>query len=381
MMKFFHFATPGMTGQKGWPLRFCAAALLCSLAVLCGCASPGSPMPPSLHLPRPVSDLQAQRVGDSVQLRWTMSGDTTDSIGLTGQKKVTVCRRVGAGVCAQVQSFPEMPKAKVAIEDVLPPAVVKDSPALLTYEVQVLSDVGRSAGASNPAYAASGAAPSPVNRLRADVTERGVMLRWEPSAGADTEILLRRERVKNATPTAPVTKKSAGNPMAPKSEPDVQLLRVHADAGGTLDASAVFGEQYAYTVERVKRQTLAGQSVEIRSEPDTAVDVNVRDVFPPQMPQGLEAADPMRAAADGTFAVDLSWEANTEPDLAGYYVYRYVTTDKTGPVRMNAAPLAAPAFHDAGLQGRLGYAYSVSAVDKSGNESKKCGVVVVSVPQ
>src|SRR5580698_546706 len=107
-------------------------AVLSFAAMLAGCASPGSPQPPSLHLPRPVSDLKAQRVGDSVQLRWTMPGDTTDGLALDGQRKVTVCRRVGAGVCAQVQSFPEMPKAKIAIEDALPPVLVKGTPELLT---------------------------------------------------------------------------------------------------------------------------------------------------------------------------------------------------------------------------------------------------------
>ncbi len=175
-------------------------SLCCCYSVAsAGCASPGAPQPPSLHLPRPVSDLQAQRVGDSVQLRWTMPGETTDGLELTGQRKVAVCRRVGAGVCEQVQSFPEMPKAKVAIEDALPPAVVKGSPELLTYEVQVMSPAGRSAGASNPAYTASGVAPAPVSGLQAAVTEQGVVLSWQQSPDTAAEILLRRESLQSAT--------------------------------------------------------------------------------------------------------------------------------------------------------------------------------------
>jgi len=352
------------------------AALLLGM-MLSGCANPGSPQPPSLHLPRPVSDLQAQRVGESVQLRWTMPDDTTDGLDLVGQRKVTVCRRVGIGVCEQVKSFPEMPKAKVAIDDALPVAIANGSATLLTYEVEVMNETGRSAGASNLAYAAGGAALLPVSGLQAAVTEHGVVLRWDQAGDTGSEILLRRERLQAA---AAVAKKSAKteNPLAAKSAPDVQMLHVHADAGGTLDASAVFGEQYSYTVQRVKRLMLAGQSVETRSAPSAAVDVDVRDTFPPLPPQGLEVAEPMRAA-DGVYTVDLSWEANAESDLAGYVVYRR-DADALA-VRVSASLLAAPAFHDAGLLAGHSYMYSVSAVDKSGNESKRSVEVDVSVPQ
>jgi hypothetical protein len=355
-----------------------ANLLLVSLVLLAGCASPGAPQPPSLHLPRPVIDLQAQRVGDNVQLHWTMPGDTTDGLALQGQRKVTVCRRIGAGICTQVKSFPEMPKAKIAIEDALPPTVVKSSPELLTYEVEVMNDAGHSAGASNPAYAASGAAPAAVSGVRAEVTEHGVVLSWEQAVDMGAEVLLLRERSQNAT-AAPAAKRST-NPLAPKSEPDVQLLRVHTDAGGTLDASAVFGEQYAYTVQRVRKLTLSGQSVEVHSEVSAAVNVDVRDTFPPQTPQGLAVADPMRAA-DGSYAVDLSWEPNTEPDLAGYFVYRRDTGTQAPSARMNVQVLPAPAFHDAAIMAGHTYAYAVSAVDKDDNESARSAESTVEIPQ
>lgn len=349
------------------------AALGCALIFAGGCASPGSPQPPSLNLPRPVSDLRAQRVGDSVQLHWTMPVETTDGRLLAGAKKVTLCRRLAAGVCEQVKSFSEMPKVAIALEDALPAAMVNGTPRLLTYEVQVLNAMERSAGASNLALAASGPAPATVNGLAATVKEQGVLLRWSPAADAETEILLRREWLQRATQTA--AKKST-NPFAPKAEPTEQMLRVHSDAGGTLDASAAFGEQYSYTAQRVKRLTLAGQSVEVRSAPDAPVQVDVKDVFAPQPPQGLAVAEPVRGA-DGSYAVDLSWDANTEQDLAGYVVYRQ---DAGGDVRrVSNSLLPAPAFHDEWLKAGRSYMYSVSAVDKSGNESRRGAAVDVSV--
>jgi hypothetical protein len=371
---------PEMTISK---ITACVATLLLG-ATLAGCASPGAPQPPSLHLPRPVSDLQAQRVGDGVLLHWTMPHDTTDGQELAGQRVARFCRHVGAGAWALAcVSFPEMSAAKVAIADALPLEVVKGSPELLTYEVEVLSTAGRSAGASNLAYSASGAAPAPVSGVQAAVTEHGVVLSWQQSPDTGAEILLRRERFHSAT-AASSAKKSANNPLAPQGEPDVQILRVHSDAGGTLDASVVSGEKYAYTVQRVKQLTLAGQSVEVRSEPTAAVNVDVRDVFPPQAPQGLAAADPVRGN-DGSYALDLSWEANAEPDLAGYFVYRRDARRDAGTQsnaeRMNAQILPVPSFHDASILAGHTYAYSVTAVDKSGNESKHSAESTEEIPQ
>src|SRR5438309_11783271 len=42
------------------------------------CGSPGPPEPPSLELPRVVTDLRATRKGDKVTLVWTVPTNTTD---------------------------------------------------------------------------------------------------------------------------------------------------------------------------------------------------------------------------------------------------------------------------------------------------------------
>jgi hypothetical protein len=293
----------------------------------------------------------------------------------------------------------EMPRAQVSKLDDLTGELLKAAPSLLTYEVEVLNAAGRSAGASNAAYAASGAAPAAATELRAEVTEAGVVLRWKPAAEPGAEVMLRRERV-----NAPAAK-AGRNPLGAPSEPDVQMLRARKDEGGTLDASAVFGEQYAYTAQRVKLLTLGGQSVELRSEQSAAVNVDVKDVFPPKVPTGLVASVPMRAA-DGSYAVDLSWDANTEADLAGYVVYRtdislYVESDLTGnyanreeindPIDdtkqsgWGLQPLKrqvqTPAYHDTEADAGRVYMYRVSAVDKSGNESGRSAAVQVVIPQ
>ena len=86
-------------------------------------------------------------------------------------------------------------------------------------------------------------------------------------------------------------------------------------------------------------------------------------------------------AANGSYAVDLSWEANAEPDLAGYFVYRRDTGAQAPAARMNMQILPAPSFHDAAIMAGHTYAYSVSAVDKSGNESTHSVESTEEIPQ
>jgi hypothetical protein len=352
-------------------LKFAAATISLVLVFAAGCASPGSPQPPSLNLPRPVDDLKAQRVGDAVQLHWTMPSVTSDGQALAGQKKATLCRRVGAGVCRQVSALSEMPKAAVEIEDALPASLLTGAPQLLTYEIEVQNTLAHSAGVSNPAYSASGPAPAPITRLHGAVTEHGVVLTWQKGAEG-MEILVHRARLAAAAPVAPAKKNA--NPFAPKPEPELQLLRVHTDAGGTMDNGAVFGERYEYSAQRIQRLQLDGQSVEVRSEPGASIAVEVRDVFPPRVPQGTVAV----AFTDETpigGGIDLSWEANTESDLAGYYVYaRDLSREGAEPVRISEL-LAVPAFRVERKTYGHRFAYSVSAVDKSGNESARSAEV------
>ncbi len=74
-------------------------------------------------------------------------------------------------------------------------------------------------------------------------------------------------------------------------------------------------------------------------------------------------------AAGGSQLVDLSWNANTEGDLAGYNLYRS-DNEQTGFVKLNNTALIADTlFQDTGLEDSTSYFYKVSAVDLAGNES------------
>src|ERR1700733_11470970 len=63
-----------------------------------GCASIGPPLPPSLELPKPPSDLRAARKGDRVTLTWTVPARTTDRQSVRYLGKTRICRSVDSVV-------------------------------------------------------------------------------------------------------------------------------------------------------------------------------------------------------------------------------------------------------------------------------------------
>ena len=91
------------------------------------------------------------------------------------------------------------------------------------------------------------------------------------------------------------------------------------------------------------------------------VSVVPTDTTPPSAPTGL-------VATAGDTVVDLSWEANTESDLAGYNVYR--SEASSGPYnKVNAELITTTTYHDTGLTNGTTYYYVVTAVDNANNES------------
>ena len=73
-------------------------------------------------------------------------------------------------------------------------------------------------------------------------------------------------------------------------------------------------------------------------------------------------------AAANTWVVDLSWAINVETDLAGYHVYRSEQEGTRGQL-ITPDLLPTPAVRDNSVEPGHRYWYTVTAVDRAGNES------------
>lgn len=91
------------------------------------------------------------------------------------------------------------------------------------------------------------------------------------------------------------------------------------------------------------------------------------DTIPPAAPANLTAT-----AGDGI--VSLNWNDNTEPDLAGYAVYRSTTSGSAYSL-IGATGSTASAYVDNSVANGMTYYYVVTAVDTSDNESGPSGEV------
>lgn len=86
------------------------------------------------------------------------------------------------------------------------------------------------------------------------------------------------------------------------------------------------------------------------------------DFDPPAVPAQL-------TAVPGNETVALQWDDNTEPDLAGYNIYRS-GTPQTGYTKLNSSLLTTSQYDDNDVTNYTSYFYVVTAVDTSSNESE-----------
>ena len=378
-------------------LRTFAIASPLSLAL--GCASPGQPRPPSLHLPGLAEKLTGERVGAQVVLGWTTPTTATDGDRIKGAITAVVCldnapptatlsaatsqrntrkKRAAASApvapaaCDVVLRAPAAVGPGKLVAD-MAPALTAGPPKLLAYQIELENAKARSAGPSAPAFVAGGAAPPAVEALNVTAQREGALVRWKAEPGAIVEL----KRTLIATAAGPVEANSGAavkpanvptpfSPTAAKTPPREVVLRAgQQDAGGMLDGTAVDGDTYTYVAQRVQTVTLAGRALEMRSKPSQIVTFTFHDVFPPKPPTSLVLI-PSGGFGEAP-SIDLSWDANLETDLAGYNVYRQEGSAEF--VRLNAQPVPAPAFRDLRVEPGHKYTYRVTAVDQRHNES------------
>lgn len=354
--------------------------------LLAGCGTPGPPLPPSLDLPQPVTDLRASRKADKVYLAWTVPARTTDHEKARHLGVTRICRSSTVTISNCGTPVAEVPaplplqhpstkdKAGKATEkiqgnytDTLSREMEeKDPTAQIAYAVAVLNTRGRSAGLSNQVTVPAAPTLPPPANITAEVIAQGVRISWscEPSISAPRPPLQYRIRIYRRLESSKAESRVGESDGQDCSKPEL------------LDQGIEWEKNYFYRGTMVTVVSAPGKpEAEVEGDDTAPVKVFTRDIFPPAVPAGLQAV--FSGVGQAPF-VDLVWAPDTDVDLAGYNVYRREQGSETA--KINSEVVKAPAFRDTNVDSGKTYFYSVSAIDLRGNESARSDEVSEAVP-
>lgn len=332
--------------------RSLPAAIFAGCLGLSGCGYIGEPLPPALNIPNVVADLGAIERGGNIVINFTIPERTTENLPLkrvsridlrlwpsdgkpfeldrllTGSREVPVTADKAGAITAKTEAAPWVGRE-------------------LFFAVRSFGPGRRPSGWSNIAVlrVVEPLAPIPAPGMAAEAVPEGVRLRWRYASLPDLHFRIFR---------------------ATKAEPDREQVAT-ATAGGWIDHNTSYGTEYHYWLQAVRR---AGES-DAESEIAGPVSVTPVDTFPPAIPRGLNAVA-------GLTTIELSWDPNTDTDLAFYRVYRAGGAE--GGFALLADKVTAPAYSDRQVQSGKPYRYRVRSVDRLGNESRPSDAVQATAP-
>jgi hypothetical protein len=376
-----------------------AAALVCAL-IAPACGKKGPPLPPLVRIPA-APELTATRRGAIVDLQVAIPSANADGTrpanlqqvevyGLTDAEGVANAELLerGTRVATLMVNAPPDPdrtsQTGDPADDLAPPAGqgldqgavahVEDTLTASMFEPRSeegLPLLGPRARARTRAYIGVGVArngrrgpfssrvavplvPAPPRPPAPSVTytESAIVVSWPAvrppdDRPADPDVLPSR-------PIAPRVPAYSHNLY--DSTTDTRLTTSPVAGTRYEDTRVEWGAERCYALRVV--ETLGDAAIESGAGAPTCV--TLVDTFPPAAPRRLQAV-----ATAG--AVNLIWEPNAEPDLAGYVVLRGVAPAVPRD-RIVPAPVPDARFSDA-VQPGVRYVYGVIAVDRAGNES------------
>ena len=378
--------TPNHRGPL--PFIFALSPVFFVAFLLSGCASPGEPSERTAPVPQAVTDLAAQQAGNSVILTFALPSETVNHRPLKQLPTIELYRIFGGvqqggsntatpaaarGISSPVDETPilTIPSSlvdhyakgdRVRIEDALKAEDFTQHPGGdVTYGVRTRASLKKESPPSNLVSLHIYPAADQIDDARAEVTHDGVVLTWSPPkrtlAGAPAEV----EAYHIYRAEAPAeTAVSTGRPPASKA-PLVQVGESKSESW--TDPQVAFGSAYEYSV----RSVVNYPDKQIESGDSNLVAVRAKDTFPPATPQGILVV-PVPATGELPAHLELSWAISPETDVAGYNVYRSEQAGAPG-TRLNTQLLLTPAFRDMNVESGRQYFYSVTASDRSGNES------------
>lgn len=362
-----------------------------SFLFVSGCGAPGEPVPPTPTVPVAVADLAAQQSGDGVALEFTLPSKSVAGDKLTTSPTVEILRGAlkpdGKPDLKSFRVVYAIPGALVGnyfvaghvrFTDPISPAETKAHPGgSVAYLVRTRASQKRASGDSNAVTARVFPVPQSITPVQVQVTETAVNLTWTAptqTSGGDALRAVSGYRIYRGE-IDPHTPAPTSKDLALTQWISPLTLLGPSSTNSYSDPQFDFGKTYVYVV----RTVIVEEGNEIESDNSEPAIIAVKDTFPPGAPQGLVAAA-FPGTSPGTFVVDLSWSINVETDLAGYHVYRSGQEGTRGQL-ITPDLLPVPAVRDTSVEPGHRYWYTVTAVDRAGNESPPSNPVAVDIAQ
>ena len=354
-----------------------------------GCGAPGEPQPPSPPIPTAITDLTAHQQGNGVQLVFTLPGRTANGERLAEPPATEIFRgtlkpdgKPDNNSFRLVYTSPGelagkyAAQGKIQFTDPIAAAELRTHSGMqLAYRVRTRASKKKESADSNTVVAKLYGIADAIPTVDANVTQTAVELSWAvPNTGtassgdAVSAYHIYRGELDS---DAPVPTNGDLSQAQWKNKP---LLLAPAQSNSYSDTLFEFGKTYVYLVRSV---TIA-EGGPIESDDSAPAIVTPRDTFPPATPQNVVAA--VLPGENDSRIVELSWSINVEADLAGYRVYRSEKLGERG-LLLQAESLASPAYRDSAVQAAHRYWYTVTAMDRAGNESAASDAALADLTQ
>jgi hypothetical protein len=356
-----------------------------------GCGAPGEPVPPTPPVASQISDLTARQAGDGVELTFTMPIRSVSGERLPSTPTVEILRgAVHPDGSPDLKSFRVVDSIPGSLADryvvadkfqftdpLAPEETRAHLAAMITYAVRTRLSQKRASVNSNIISLHILSVPEHLASIQLGLTESAIELSWgavERTSAGDPLTGTPRYNIYRAELDDAAMERANHDLAQLKWNSNLKLLNSQSERT-YRDTSFEFGKNYAYSV----RSFLTVGGTQVESGDSKPVIVTPRDTFPPASPQALVAAV-LPGETEGSLLVDLSWTINVENDFAGYRIYRSEQQGRKGQL-LTSELLPTPAYRDTSVQPAQHYWYSVTAVDRAGNESTPSAPVAVEIVQ
>ncbi len=364
------------------PRRRPLLALALLALSLPGCGKKGNPLPPLRRIPPPVTSVRLAQRGDRLEITYAAPRAATDG----GPLPVLDLEVLRADAPGDLEKVSVRHRRSAAPGETF--VEVGPLPAPATTVRVTVRAIARGRPSVRGAVASLTVQPVPAapTALTATLTGEGVVLEWrgekpvvvpkpQPSPAASPPSPPRASPPPTPAPASPNPASTAPPGTSPSPSPtpppfaggfwvyrrlndgvfDRPLFPLPTEARGFLDLGAPLDQTACYVVRAV-----ASTEPVVESLASEEACLLVRDITPPAPPVGLTAL-----AGEGL--IEVTWSPSPEADLDVYRLYR--STDGAAPTLLATVPGGQTRFEDKSAGAGVLYRYTLTAVDKAGNES------------